>query len=333
MAVLRSMVCSPISAAVSACAEASATINCMASRSATRKPRDRRSRVNSTNSATARSARPTIDRAQREQRQHIARRAIERIVGVDGRARCGAVLEFVHADRAVAGTTTSLTTSDLLPVPHSPMTSQSSTISTSLDRQEKHPRFRRAGAFHHRVEQNPLRMIAAAGEAPAATQPMTAGHGLRRAVRRDSSPTRPRGDRRPTSRAARVPENGRPPNCARRARRRPRPTSRSPAPARGPFSRTRDSRSRSRRTSGLQAAGNPKAAEIVDGLLWPAALGGGLPGALAQDGNERASARSMRISARSVDVLRQSRRSWIRMTRQPIHVMPVAAIEESRSVR
>ena len=54
------MVCSPTSAAASACAEASDTINCTASRSATRKPRDRRSRVMATNSATARSARPTM---------------------------------------------------------------------------------------------------------------------------------------------------------------------------------------------------------------------------------------------------------------------------------
>ena len=180
------MVCSPTSAAVSACAEASDTINCTASRSATRKPRDRRSRVIADEFGDRPLGQADDGRAQREQRHQVARRAVKRIVGMNRRARRGPGLQLAHADRAVRRHGGILDDERF-----AARSAQAHDVPVVDDldltpRNEEHPRFRRAGAFGHGAEQEPLRMIAAAGEGPSAAQPMTAGHDLRRAVRRDT---------------------------------------------------------------------------------------------------------------------------------------------------
>ena len=117
-----------------------------------------------------------------------------RYIGWSGcTAAPGAVpcLRSCRVTARAAGTMASFTTTDLLPVPQRPMTCQSSTISTSDDRQEKHPRLGLAGALDHAAEQNPLRVIDAAGKAPAAAQAKAARDLLGGAVRRDAR----RGDR------------------------------------------------------------------------------------------------------------------------------------------
>ena len=163
-------------------------------------------------------------------------------------------------------------------------------ISTSTPRNEEHSRFRRAGAFGHGAEQKPLRMIAAAGEAPSAAQPMTAGHDLRRAVRRD---TRRRDGvgivvphlvlralRKIADHPAVLAMHGGDPGRR--------------AAALGQraehFGEHAVVGAEAAEHPGLQAAGQPEAAEIVDGFLRQTALGGGLFGALAQSRDERAGA-------------------------------------------
>ena len=145
-------------------------------------------------------------------------------------------------------------------------------------------------SFRHGAEQNPLRMVAAAGEAPAAAEPMSR--------RRRSRPSARREARRRDGVRILAPDvalrllgeiadhpvvlavHGADPGRRAAALRQGAEHFREHAIVGGKAAEHR----------GLQATGQSEAAEIVDGFLRQAALGGGLLGALAQHGNERAGA-------------------------------------------
>ena len=133
-------------------------------------------------------------------------------------------------------------------------------------------------------------MIAAAGEAPAAAEPMTAGHRFGRSVRRDARRRNGVGIfaphvalrlfRKIADHPAVLAVHGGDPGRRAAALRQGAEHFREHAVVGGEAAEHR----------GLQAAGQPEALEIVDGFFRQAALGGGLFGALAQCGNERAGA-------------------------------------------
>ena len=190
----------------------------------------------------------------------------------------------------VAGTATSLTTTDLLPVPHRPMTCQSSTISTSLDRHEEHPRLGLAAVLDHARRAESIAHNRSRWRSPS---------GRSAGDRRPQAPAVPFGAKLAEATACGLsPQTSR---CAFRkiadhpvvlAMHRADPGRRAAA------LRQRAEHFREHAVvggeaaehRGLQAAGQAEAAEVVDGFLRQPALGGGLRGALAQRGNERAGA-------------------------------------------